>query len=299
MAQTRIQIAKPDIVKFFDELPSPIHTRADLAKHLNENRGFWRLALNMTFRQFVNWLIEHTKLRGVKFPFPKPYRAETRYVWGNVPFYEVVLSIKPNAYFSHFTAIYLNGLTEQLPKTIYLNYEQALGSNSTGTLTQQSIDAAFKRPARTSSCVADTEDFRICVLFGKNTDNLGVIEEDRVDLAGTASRPARIRVTNIERTLIDIAVRPIYSGGVSEVLNAYRHAKDRVSVNRLSAMLKKLAYIYPYHQVVGFYLERAEYNPSQIDLLRKEPMNFDFYLTHKMSETDFDKNWRLFIPKGF
>jgi DNA-binding transcriptional regulator/RsmH inhibitor MraZ len=70
-------------------------------------------------------------------------------------------------------------------------------------------------------------------------------------------------------------------------------------VNRLSAMLKKLAYIYPYHQVVGFYLERAEYNPSQIDLLRKEPMNFDFYLTHKMSETDFDKNWRLFIPKGF
>jgi predicted transcriptional regulator of viral defense system len=200
---------------------------------------------------------------------------------------------------SHFTAVQLNGLTEQLPKTVYLNHEQALASNSTGSLTQKAIDAAFKRRVRTSRNIAETDDFRVCILAGKNTGNLGVVEEQRPDLAGAGARPAKVRVTNVERTLIDAAVRPIYSGGVAEVLNAYRHAKDRVSVNRLSAMLKKLAYIYPYHQVIGFYLERAGYKPAQIELLRQEPIEFNFYLTHQMPETDFDQKWRLFIPKGF
>jgi hypothetical protein len=299
MAQTRIQIAKSDIVKFFDELPKQIHTYKELSSYLQDKRAFWRLTLSMTAREFVDWLTKHTKLRVAKFPFAKPYRPETRYVWGDVPFYEVVLSLKPRSYFSHFTAVYLNGLTDQIPKTIYLNHEQALASNSTAIPTQKSIEAAFKRRVRTSRNIADTVDFRVCVLFGKNTGELGVIEDVRPDLAGTALRPAKIRLTNIERTLIDITVRPVYAGGVSEVLNAYRNAKDRVSVNRLSAMLKNLAYIYPYHQVVGFYLDRADYHPSQIDLLRKEPFEFNFYLAHQMGETDFDKKWRLFVPKGF
>jgi hypothetical protein len=299
MAQTRLQIAKADIVQFFDALPQQIHTSKDLSRYLNENRAFWRLTLSMTCRKFVEWLKAHTKLNVVKFPFPKPYRPETRYVWGPVSFYEVALSTKPKSYFSHFTAVFLNGLTEQIPKTLYVNHEQALASNSAGILTQKGIDVAFKSRVRTSSNVADTTDFRVCVLYGKNTGNLGVIEETRSDLAGLSARPAKIRVTDVERTLIDIAVRPIYSGGVAQVLNAYRHAKNRVSVNRLAAMLKKLAYIYPYHQVVGFYLDRAGYRSNQIELLRKEPIEFDFYLTHQMAETDFDEKWRLFIPKGF
>ncbi len=32
--------------------------------------------------------------------------------------------------------------------------------------------------------------------------------------------------------------------------------------------------------------------------LTKLPMDFDFYLTHKMSETNFIKPWRLYVPKG-
>lgn len=34
----------------------------------------------------------------------------------------------------------------------------------------------------------------------------------------------KIRVTDLERTLIDIAVRPAYSGGVFEVLEAFKNA---------------------------------------------------------------------------
>jgi predicted transcriptional regulator of viral defense system len=114
-----------------------------------------------------------------------------------------------------------------------------------------------------------------------------------------SSGPVRVRLTNLERTLIDISVRPIYAGGVAEVLKAFELAKDRVSVNRMAAILQKLGYVYPYHQAIGFYLDRAGYSESSVELMQRFPMDFDFYLDYKMGKTDYVKKWRLYIPKGF
>jgi predicted transcriptional regulator of viral defense system len=107
------------------------------------------------------------------------------------------------------------------------------------------------------------------------------------------------RFTNLERTLIDITVRPVYAGGVFEVAKAFALAKDRVSINRLVAMLRKLDFAYPYHQAIGYYLERADYKPSQIDLIRRLPIENDFYLMHEMGDTRYVSNWRLAVPEGF
>jgi predicted transcriptional regulator of viral defense system len=51
---------------------------------------------------------------------------------------------------------------------------------------------------------------------------------------------AQVRVTDMERTLVDIVIRPVYSGGVSNVLAAYRKARGKVSIGRLTEMLKAL-----------------------------------------------------------
>jgi hypothetical protein len=298
MNRSRIQIAKPDIIKFFEELPEKVFRYSDLARNLTEQRSFWRLAQGTTTHDFIKFLISAAKLSEIVFPFLEPYYREVRYVWGDVELPQVLLSLKPHCHFSHYTAVQIHGLTEQVPKTTYLNFEQPLASNSTGDLSQKSIDVAFKRPVRTTKYIAETNEFRVCLLNGKNTGYLGV-EED----APTSSHDLRTggtrRVTNIERTLIDIAVRPVYSGGVDEVLKAYRLAQQTLSVNRLAAMLQKLGYIYPYHQVVGFYLERAGYKPNLLDLLRRFPMEFDFYLTHQMGDIEYVKDWRLYVPKGF
>ena len=164
-------------------------------------------------------------------------------------------------------------------------------------MTQGSIDTAFHRRPRTTSYIAEISDSRLCILNGRNTGNLGVIEDN---IIGDGGKPlGTLRLTNVERTLIDIAVRPSYAGGVFEVAKAYGLAQGKASVNTLSAMLKKLAYAYPYHQTVGYYLERAGYKPALLDLFRSIPFEFDFYLAHNMGPTDYVKTWRLYVPKGF
>jgi len=296
MGQSRIQIARFDIIRYFDERPSHVLHHTELSRILNEQRAHWRLTIDTSTATFIHFLTELGKLSAFEFPFPLPYKKKKVYAWGDVPFYEIVLGISPKCYFSHYSAVKIHGLTEQTPKTFYVNEEQRLESWLAGKLTQTTINAAFQRPVRVTSRVAETSDYRVLFLNGKNTANLGVVEEEFHGASG--DRMGRVRVTNLERTLIDITVRPVYSGGVSEVLKAFKLARDQISVNRLAAMLKKLAYIYPYHQAIGFYLERAGYRSSSLDLFRSMPREFDFYLEHAQKEKDYIEEWNLFVPKG-
>jgi hypothetical protein len=82
------------------------------------------------------------------------------------------------------------------------------------------------------------------------------------------------------------------------VLEAYRRAKDRVSTGVLVATLKKLEYVYPYHQAIGFYMQRAGYSETQYERLRALGLSYDFYLTYDLRDKAFDPDWRLFFPKS-
>ena len=291
MAKTRIAIAKPDIVKLFDENPQKIFDPSGIQRILDENRSFWRLAKSMSYSNFINYLVEKTKLKKQVFDFA--YRRIVRYTWGNIPLYDLILSLKPNSYLTHYTAMYFHNLTEQTPKTIYINVEQERKPRPRNALIQERIDAAFKRPTRLSNNFAKYQAWTIRMLNGMHTGNLGVIKMSGPD-------GEKLQITDVERTLIDITVRPEYAGGIYEVLKAYRLAKDKVSVNRLVATLKKINYIYPYQQAVGFYLEKAGvYTQSQLDLARRFDMKYTFYLMHGMKDSKYSSQWQLYYPKGF
>lgn len=274
------------------------HEHWRLDKSVNEERIKSMLAVNeawelgtATPRAILLGLVRHGVLNRIHLPFP--HRAYTRYSFGDVSILTLLPSLDPNAYFTHYTAMQLHGLTEQIPKSIYLNVEQP-ASGGGGQLSQEGIDRAFKGKPRITKNVIEYNGQRVFKLNGMNTARLGVttMTVDQV--------PTPIAITNIERTLVDVTVRPMYAGGVSEVAKAYTSAAKHCSVNKIAAYLRKLNFTYPYHQAIGYYLERSGvYEADQLELLAKMPMEFDFYLTYQMKNTDYNERWKLYIPKGF
>jgi hypothetical protein len=106
-----------------------------------------------------------------------------------------------------------------------------------------------------------------------------------------------LELTNVDRTLIDIAVRFSYAGGAKNVAKAYRNAHSQTSVSRLTKMLGELGYVYPYHQTLGFYLQDAGHPVSTLEPLRDLGLHFDFCLEYGMTHTRFDSTWRVHYPE--
>ena len=180
--------------------------------------------------------------------------------------------------------------TENIPKNVYTNQEQSKKpSNKSYDLQQKNIDRAFSKTMRKTNHIVFFDDFNAYMLNGKNTERLGITE---IEVDGD-----NLPITDIERTLLDVSIRPGYGGGVEEILEAYINAKGQISINRLLAYLRKMDYIYPYHQVLGFYLEKAGYKESQLRLLESMDIEYDFYLNYNMKNPSFLERWKLYYPQ--
>lgn len=289
MAQ-KLRPPSPAIGRYFDRLHQHVFKKTDLGTILEEHRKEWRLPQRMSTDKFIASLIENAHLKRVELT-ADDYRGETRFIWNEASPFELGLSLRPQAYLSHGTAVFLHGLNDQIPKTVYVNREQSPKPPSTQPPTQESISRAFQNAQRSSKYVFVHGQNRIVLLSGKNTGRLEV-----GDVKGPLGED--LEVTKLERTLIDITVRPHYAGGVHQVLAAFERAKDRVSVNVILTTLKQLGYVYPYHQALGFYMKRAGYDPARTARLKKLGLQFHFYLDYGIKKPAFDSEWQLFHPQG-
>jgi hypothetical protein len=287
----KLEQAKPEIENFFQKSPVKAFRVTQLTEILAENRDAWSLPSGLSFNRFLDYLLAETELRVVTL-WSEHYGDEKRYVWATPSVYSVALSLKKKSYLTHGSAVFLQGLTDKALKTVYVNYEQSPKPQG-GVLTQEGIDRAFANRQRQSNLTYSYKDCQIVVINGKST---GGLEVGSVQWAGGEL----LEVTNPERTLIDITVRPSYAGGVSQALRAFERARGKISVDTLAATLKKLDYVYPYHQAVGFYMERAGYPESQWKRLMKPGLKFDFYLAHQLAgkKKKYNPKWRLYYPSN-
>lgn len=282
--KSRFVIAQQKIKSFFFGGTKNVYTRSQLNIIYNDNKELWDLARSMTFEKFISNIVEKNILRTEIINFQGYVEDKEIFLNNNAEIFEIASSIFNKSYLSHYTAVYLNGLTTQVPKTIYVTFEQSRKEVKKINIEQKAIDAAFSKQQRKSEAFAIYGDYNIFVHNGKYSNRIGVYALDNA------------LVTNIERTLIDIVVRPNYAGGIHSVLETYINAKDKVSINKLVATLEKMDFIYPYHQSIGFLLEKSGH--SKLDDLRKKKMDFDFYLTYDMQDKEYSRDWKLYYPKN-
>lgn len=290
--RTKLVRAEQAIVRALRNSGVTIYAQKALAEFFYAERSKGTLARHTKLADFLNFMTENGHLRLITLQADHYDKRITRYCLTDPTSFELAASISKSGYLSHGTAAQLHGLlTLNLP-TVYLNSEQSVKPNSSGPLTQIAIDRAFGGKQRQSKHSYRHEDISITIINGKNTNRLGV--KTLADGNGHV-----VSTTNLERTLIDIAVRPAYAGGISCVLQAYRSARNRTCVPELVATLDQLGYIYPYAQAIGFLMQQAGFSESECSLLKPKISEFDFYLTHGLKKSEYDSSWRLFYPKGF
>ena len=280
-----------DIESYSEKLNKRVFSEAEINVLLDMYQVDRVLYATTRLKDYIEFLIDQSILARINIDVPFGSGKMKKYVLGEVSEHEIASSIQASSYLSHYSAMYLHGLIENIPQVIYTNREQSKKPRYSSDLSQENLDRAFARPMRKTNQIAKYDRFKIYLLNGKHTGNLGVIDHDldRITIA----------ITGLERTLVDAVVRPDYSGGIEEVLKAFVAAKGEVSVNKMLAFLKKMDYIYPYHQAVGFYLERAGYKESVLQLVEELGIEFNFYLTYQMTDKVINDRWKLYVPRRF
>lgn len=278
----------PEIESFFDSLPNKSFSELELKDIFTHQKEQWKIPDSNTSRHFIAFLEEKTDLKRVEFERDGQSRTKTLFVWKAQDDLSIIAGLKKGGYYTHYTAMSLHNLTLQIPKVYYLNTEHSQNPIST-PLSQEDIDQAFSKEQRKTNLTYSYKNKKVFLLNSKNTGELGV--------KAFNSETEYYRYTDLERTLIDIAIRPAYSGGVFEVLEAYRQAKGKVNITKLHQYLQQLDYSYPYHQVIGFYLEKAGYSESEAAPFERDTQ-LNFYLTYNLRAKQFSDRWKLFYPRG-
>lgn len=268
------------------------YTQRDIENIFTQNRQLWNIADYRNYKHFIKFLskenilildkLNHEHEKSLKQVLRKKKSSN----------FDVGLSIKKNGYLSNYSAMQLHEITLQIPKTIFVSYDKykVISHTPKSKLLQSSVDKAFGKPQRktTQSYKSEYNNTTYTFLQKKYLSNeVGIINK------------GRYKVTDLERTLIDIAVRPAYSGGVFEVLEAFINSKEIINIELLDNYLNALDYSYPYHQLLGFYLNKAGIDQSRLSLLLNKKSNIDFYLTYNITNKKYDENWGIYYPMGF
>lgn len=295
-------VENSDNIKILLNKHGYVLSRTTLIKLLADLKSEYTVKKTLSLKKLIVYLTDVFKwFEEVSVLMPDGHHAKRLvYLLEEVSPYEIALSLRPSAYFSHYSALVINDLTENNPKDIYINNEQTKKpiDKSNAILTQKKVDYAFSKPMRRTNNIAKFNykkiEYKVYMLNGKNTNKLGVVTKQPIGF----SRP--VKVTNLERTLIDIVVRPPYSGGVEEIANSFRNASNDVSVNKLISYLRKINYVYPYENAALFYSNKAKYSKNKINLLNKyiaeKNSNIDFYLDYQMVDKVLDSKARVYYP---
>ena len=235
----------------------------------------------------IDYLTQYSYLQQIKFQTP---RTEKLFVWRSCNKFALLPRLRPNGYYTHQTALYFHGIG-QLSNSIYFNHEQPARPSS-GILEQSRIDNAFSKGQRLTSARTNYNNVEYWLLNGKQTGRYGVITLKTEDM--------ELQATDLERTLVDITVRPAYAGGVKNVLKAYRLAQSKLSIQKLINTIRSLQYVYPYYQNIGFYMDATGVYSEQDSksFLDFGPFQYDFYLDYKMLNPSYSEKWRLYYPKS-
>ena len=211
--------------------------------------------------------------------------------------YELAAKMFPAGYFCNLSSIYFHSLTNQIPKTIYICNEtisEHLKTDADG-MNNSLLRSVFIKPHRHTSYVFAVNKCEIVVVDRKKKSDHGVVKIH----AHNTLLPNNSRITSVERALIDAVVSPQYNGGVVSVYTYFKKARRKMDVKQLMDIYRKLDFVYPYSQVLGFFLDNIGLQKQASDIYGEFPPQFKFFVDHNAKASwTYDAKWKLYYPNG-
>lgn len=135
--------------------------------------------------------------------------------------FEVAMALVNPAAISHWSAMSYHGLTEQLPRTVFVL-----------TTTEHSVPRL-----RDGSSVRREGGY---VVAGVTYRFVQVQPERYFGTQDVWVGDSRVTVTDLERTLLDGITMPQYCGGFAEAIHAFEEASDRLDLERIAQYAERL-----------------------------------------------------------
>ena len=243
-------------------------------------------------------LLRSARRLEVKWNTPKKFGELRSYATQNVEELDVLAawSNQKSCYLSHYSALYFNELIEQRPKDYFVTCERRGKSAGPSTpLKPLNVKQAFLKPPRKTQNYFEFKKSKFYLLEKLWLDSAGVITKQYPAQA----KEVTIRLTSVERTLLDSLISPHYSGGIATVMKAY--SSKTLDVEALKTLYRKISPIYPYWQSIGFVLEKLG-KVSEADLWEKwfrDDKAMPFFLEHEAkSYWKHSERWNLTYPGG-
>jgi len=277
---------RAEIRTHFEQIATAVFWPSDISNFAREHRREWGDA-NLSAPQVLKFLLKEGLIVSAEFTSRK-YHHIVRYLHGKPSPYELGVSLRRNSFLSHRTALMVHGFEPPTTTKIYVNQEQRPKPAPEG-ITQESINLAFKNQQRQSNYIFKYGSSQFVLISGKDTGRAGVVHTK-------GPNGETITATDLERTIIDIVVRPAYAGGLKQVVAVYKEVAPRLDVDHMIKLFQKLDYAYPYHQSIGFLLERAGRTVRECKKFKDFGLKFDFYLDYDLKHPAYDRSWRLFYP---
>lgn len=248
---------------------------------------------------FISNILEEEIVKQYKFKAKngKTKKLYTSCSLSEISPYDLALALFPGGYFCNLSSIYYHSLTNQIPKTIYICNEtiSAKRVRKQDVLTNNKLQRSFIKPHRYTSYIFEINGFEIVVVDRVKNSNHGVVSStSKCKLWTTGSD-----VTSIERALIDAVVSPQYNGGITSVYTYFKHARQKLNMDKLVDIYKHLNFLYPYSQTIGFFFDRLGMNNQALKIYDLFTPKYDFFVDHNAKTSwKYDKKWKTYYPNG-
>lgn len=196
--------------------------------------------------------------------------------------YDFVYSLEKNGFFSMFTSLNIQGLTNFRDNFIFISKERMKRVNfNSKDITQEAIDKAFTNKPRRTKAHDTIYNYNVVILESNNTQEIGIIKYKDY------------KISSINRAFVEIISNIQYSKTPDDVIYEFKNLKDKLDINEIFNIIEKFDFVYPYYQLAGYYLEKIGYLKEELSKFFNKKTDLIFYTIKNKEKYTLDKYWGI------